>query len=427
MQNSNIKLIIIVSTLALVGLILTQLFWVMKAVQLAEKQYNHRIDMIMEDVINEMLGMNDSVIISPSEIAPGHTVMTKQTIFDAVDTARMRILLDKYAEYHQISENYEFAIIKTSNDSVIYATVPDFKQLPVKKIHKACLSCLWKSEYFHLSVYFPSQHNETIVEMSLWLVMSGMFIVVVIILITYIITTIIKQKKVSDIKNDFINNMTHEFKTPISTISLASEILLNADRESSAERLQKYSKIIYDENQRMRLQVERVLQAASLEKGDYEFKKSAFDIHQVIREAVRNLCFEICEERATVNYHLNAENHVIQADQMHMTNVMINLVDNALKYSKEKVTLNFYSSNVDSGINIGIEDDGIGMNHESLKHIFDKFYRVPTGNIHTIKGFGLGLYYVKNIIETHGGTISVKSEVNKGTRFDIFIPIDTPI
>ena len=157
MQRSNIKLIIIVSTLALVGLILTQLFWVMKAVQLAEKQYNHRIDMAMEDVINEMMGTSDSVIISHTEITPGKTVTLKKTIFDAVDTTQMRHLLDKYTEYHQVGKNYEFAIIKTSNDSVIYSTVPEFKKLPLKKIHKACLSCLWKTEYFHLSVYFPSR------------------------------------------------------------------------------------------------------------------------------------------------------------------------------------------------------------------------------------------------------------------------------
>jgi two-component system, OmpR family, phosphate regulon sensor histidine kinase PhoR len=409
------------------GLILTQLFWVMKAVQLAEKQYNHRVDMTLEDVINEMLGSSDSLIILSSKIEPGKTANQNLTIFDAVDTAQMRRLLDKYSEYHQLSKNYEYAIIKTANDSVIYSTIPDFRKLPHKKIHKACLSCLWKAEYFHLAVYFPSQRNQTIFEMSLWLIMSGMFLIIIIILITYIINTIIKQKKISEIKNDFINNMTHEFKTPISTISLAAEILLKADKESSTERLQKYSKIIYDENQRMRLQVDRVLQAASLEKGDYELRKSEFDIHQVIREAVRNLCFELCEERATVNYHLDAENHIIQADQMHMTNVMINLIDNAIKYSKEQVILNFSSVNVDSGINITIEDKGIGMNQDSLKHIFDKFYRVPTGNIHTVKGFGLGLYYVKNILEAHGGIIDVKSELNKGTRFDIYIPLDTPI
>jgi len=427
MQNSNIKLIIIVSALALTGLILTQLFWVMKALQLAERQYNHRVDMALEDVINEMLGNSDPLLLSGQKSLAGGTELQDITFFDVVDTSKMRTLLNKYSDYHKLDKSYEYAIVKTSNDSIIYSTTADFQHLTRKKIHKACLSCLWQNEYFHLAVYFPSQRNQTIVEMSIWLIMSTMFIIVVIILITYIITTIIKQKKVSEIKNDFINNMTHEFKTPISTISLAAEVLMQADHESSNERLQRYSKIIYDENQRMRLQVDRVLQVASLEKGDYELKKTAFDVHQVIKDSVRNLCFETCEERTTVNYHLDAKDHIINADQMHITNVMINLVDNAIKYSKEDVVLNFSSINSDSGITISIEDYGIGMSQENVKHIFDKFYRVPTGNIHTVKGFGLGLYYVKNIIESHGGNISAHSELNKGTRFDLFIPLDTPI
>jgi two-component system, OmpR family, phosphate regulon sensor histidine kinase PhoR len=427
LQNSNIKLIILVSALALTGLILTQLFWVMKAIQLYEKQYNHRVDMALDDVINDMLGKSDSLYLSDQPDLSGYTSIREIGFFDAVDTVKLRTLMDKYSDYHHLDKKYQFAIVKTSNDSIIYATTANFKHLNSKKIHKACLSCLWKNEYFHLAVYFPSQRNQTIIEMSLWLVMSTIFIIIVIILITYIITAIIRQKKISDIKNDFINNMTHEFKTPISTISLAAEVLLQADHKSSAERLRKYSKIIYDENQRMRLQVERVLQAASLEKGDYEFKKSEFDLHQVIKEAVRNLCFETCEDRTTVNYHLDAKDHIMYADQMHITNVMINLIDNAIKYSKENIVLNLYSRNLDSGIAISIEDNGIGMNQDELKHIFEKFYRVPTGNIHTIKGFGLGLYYVKNIIEAHGGSINVHSELNKGTRFDLFIPLDTPI
>jgi two-component system phosphate regulon sensor histidine kinase PhoR len=427
LQNSNIKLIILVSALALTGLILTQLFWVMKAIQLHEKQYNHRVDMALEDVITDMLGSSDTIYLSDQTDPASHTGVREVGFFDAVDTVRLRTLMDKYSDYHHLDKNYQFAIVKTSNDSIIYTTTSDFKHLESNKIHKACLSCLWKNEYFHLAVFFPSQRNQTIVEMSVWLGMSAVFIIIVIILITYIITAIIKQKKLSDIKNDFINNMTHEFKTPISTISLAAEVLLQADHKSSAERMRKYSKIIFDENQRMRLQVDRVLQAASLEKGDYELKKTEFDVHQVVRESVRNLCFEICEDRTTVHYHLDASDHIMNADQMHITNVMINLIDNAIKYSKENIILNLFSRNIDSGIVISIEDNGIGMSQEELKHVFEKFYRVPTGNIHTIKGFGLGLYYVRNIIEAHGGRINVHSEPDKGTRFDLFIPLDTPI
>lgn len=427
LNNSNIKLIILISALALSGLILTQLFWVMKAIQLSEKQYNHRVDMALEDVLTEMLGSSNTISLSEEKNPAGQISLHKTGFFDAVDTVKLKNLMKKYSEYHHLDSDYQYAIVLTSRDSIIHSSTPEFKYLKSKRIHKACLSCLWQNEYFHLAVYFPSQRNQAILEMSMWLIMSAMFIIIVIILITYIITTIIRQKKISDIKNDFINNMTHEFKTPISTISLAAEVLLQSDHKSSSERLLKYSKIIYDENQRMRIQVERVLQAASLEKGDYELKKTEFDVHRVIKEAVRNLCFETCEDRATVNYHLNADDHILNADQMHITNVMINLIDNAIKYSKENIVLNLASSNIDSGIAISIEDNGIGMSQDDLKHIFEKFYRVPTGNIHTIKGFGLGLYYVKNIIEAHGGSINVHSEPGKGTRFDLFIPLDAPI
>jgi two-component system phosphate regulon sensor histidine kinase PhoR len=427
MGRYSIKLIILIASLSLTGLVLTQLFWVIKAVELAEKQYDHRVNIAMDEVIEEMVRSNDTTLISSKNPYYNNSQKQKLTFFEVIDTVLIAKLIEKYIDYHNLDKDYEYAIVKTLDNSIIYSTTPEFENLLKKKLHKACLSCLWQEEYFHLALYFPSQRKEAILEMSMWLSLSGIFILIVIILFTYIITTIIRQKKLSDIKNDFINNMTHEFKTPISTISLASEVLLNADKESSAERLQRYSRIIFDENQRMRSQVDRVLQVASLEKGDYELKKTAFDIHKVIRETVQTLCFEKCEDRTSVNYHLDAENHILHADPMHMTNVIVNLVDNAIKYSNENIILNLYSRNQDGGLVISIEDHGIGMNHDALKHIFDKFYRVPTGNIHTVKGFGLGLYYVKNIIEAHGGRINVRSELNKGTRFDVYIPLDTPI
>jgi two-component system phosphate regulon sensor histidine kinase PhoR len=424
MRKYSIKLIILIASLSLTGLILTQLFWVVRAVQLAEKQYDHRVNIAMNEVIEELVRSNDTTLIANKNPYYNDHHKQKQTFFEVIDTSLMSMLIEKYIDYHNLDKQYEFAIVKTLDNSIIYATTPEFLNLTKRKVHKACLSCLWQEEYFHLALYLPSQRKEAIVEMSVWLSLSGMFILIVIILFTYIITTIIRQKKLSDVKNDFINNMTHEFKTPISTISLAAEVLLNADPKSSAERLQKYSRIIFDENQRMRLQVDRVLQVASL---DYELKKTEFDIHGVIRETVSNMCFEKCEDRSDIIFHLDAEKHIIHADQMHLTNVVVNLVDNAIKYSAEKVMLNLYTRNQDDGLVFSIEDHGIGMSQDSLKHIFDKFYRVSTGNIHTVKGFGLGLYYVKNIVEAHNGRISVRSELNKGTRFDIYIPLDTPI
>ena len=423
MRGVSIKLIIILSSLALIGLMLTQLFWVINAIQLAQKQFDHRVDMAIEDVMDELIDSNDSTLTSTKNIYYSDNTCAKTTLFEVLDTILIGILLDKYIDYHSLDQNYEFGIVKSSNDSVIFASTEEFDRLLEKKVYKTCLSCLWKEEYFHLAVHFPEQRNQTIIGMLMWLILSGMFILIVIILFTYIITTIIKQKKISEVKNDFINNMTHEFKTPISTISLAAEVLLNAEPESSLERIQKYSRIIFDENQRMRAQVDRVLQVASLDKGDFELTKTDFDVHKLIRETVQNLCFEKCEESTTVKYSLDAEKYIIHADQMHINNIVVNLVENAIKYSNENRVINISSFNEDGHFIFSVEDNGVGMSQDTLKHIFEKFYRVPTGNIHTVKGFGLGLYYVKNMVEAHGGWIHVKSELKKGTKFDISLPI----
>jgi len=423
MQRISIRIVIILSSLALIGLILTQLFWVINALQLSEKQYDHRVDMAIDDVMEELVYSNDSSVYSSSNLYYDKPSNQKTTLFEVLDTVLIAKLITKYVDYHNLDHNFEFAIVRTSNDNIIYATSVEFEQYQRKKIYKACLSCIWKEEYFHLAIHFPSQRQQAFVEMSLWLILSSMFILVVIILFTYIITAIIKQKKLSEMKNDFINNMTHEFKTPISTISLASEVLLNADPESSLERIQKYSKIIFDENIRMRTQVDRVLQVASLDMGDVELKKSDFDFHGLIKDTVQTLCFEKCEERTTVNYHLDAEKHLLTGDRMHITNIVVNLVENAIKYSDINRVINISTNNDNGDIVFSVEDNGIGMNQDEVKHIFDKFYRVPTGNIHNVKGFGLGLYYVKSMVEAHGGHIDVKSELKKGTKFDVQLPL----
>ncbi len=425
MQRSHIIIIILFTSISLVGLTITQSFWVWNALNLGEKQHDHRIDMALEEVINEIVNANDPDIVF-SERPVRKSSCEEITFFSVIDTVLLTKLLNKYIDYHRLGNDFEYAIVKTSNDSIIHASTPLISKSMKKKAHKACLSCLWKEEYFHIEVYFPSQRKEVLVEMSAWLVLSGIFILIVIFTFLYIINTIIRQKKLSEIKNDFINNMTHEFKTPISTISLAAEVLLHADTDSSHERIRKYSKIIFDENTRMRAQVERVLQIARLDRDEFSLCKSEFDLHQLVRDTVQNFCFEQCEDETTVNYHLDAERYNLNADEMHIRNVIINLVDNAIKYSTNGTRINIYTRNRDDGITLSIEDNGIGMSHEAMRHIFDKFYRVPTGNIHNVKGFGLGLYYVKNMVDAHGGKIEVNSEPNKGSRFDVYLPLDTP-
>ncbi len=426
MQKSHIIIVILFASVALVGLTVTQSFWIVRAINLTEKQHDHRIDMALEDVLNEMGAANNTNLIksgNPKYTASGQ----EKTYFEVIDTVLLANLLGKYIDYHRLDQNYEYAIVQTDSDSIMYASAKLIPKSLMKNAHKLCLSSLWKKENTHLAVFFPSQRKEVLVDMSMWLIFSGIFILIIVFLFLYIISTIIRQKKISEIKNDFINNMTHEFKTPISTISLASEVLLNSGTASSSERINKYSKIIYDENLRMRGQVERVLQVAKLDKGEFNLRKSEFNLHQLIRETVQNLCIERCEEQTTVNYHLDAGDYEMSADEMHIRNVVVNLVDNAIKYSSSGAFINIYTRNINEGIVFSIEDHGIGMSSDTVKHIFDKFYRVPTGNIHNVKGFGLGLYYVKNMVSAHGGYIEVHSEPNRGSRFDVFLPLDAPV
>jgi two-component system phosphate regulon sensor histidine kinase PhoR len=426
MQKSRITIIILAASISLIGLTITQSSWVWNAVKLVQEQHDHRVDMALKEVIDGMVNATEaeySKSLNPfySEAHP------KITFFEVIDTSLLASLLIQYIDYHKLDPDYEYAILKTSNDSIIYSSADVIPKSLKKNCLKACLSCLWKEEYFHLEVYFPSQYKAVLVEMSVWLIFTAIFILIIVFSFMYIVNTVIKQKKLSEIKNDFINNMTHEFKTPISTISLASEVLLHADAAASPERIEKYARIIYDENIRMRGQVDRVLQVARLDKDEFSLTKSEFDLHQLVKETVKNLCFEKCEEQTTLHYQLRADDHVLNADEMHIKNVVTNLVDNAIKYSMNGTTLNIGTRNRQEGIVLSIEDNGIGMSKEELKHIFDKFYRIPTGNIHNVKGFGLGLYYVKNMVDAHGGEIHVTSEINKGSRFDIYLPLDTPI
>ena len=426
MQKSQITIIILAVSISLVGLTITQCSWVWNAINLVQEQHDHRVDMALEEVIDGMVNANDSEL-NRSESPFYSDAQPKITLFEVIDTTLLASLLMQYIDYHKLDPDFEYAIVKTSNDSIIYSSSGIIPKSLKKDCHKACLSCLWKEEFFHLEVYFPSQRKVVLVEMSVWLIFTAIFFLILVFTFMYIINTIIKQKKLSEIKNDFINNMTHEFKTPISTISLASEVLLHTNADASPERIKKYLKIIYDENIRMRGQVDRVLQVARLDRDEFSLTKSEFDLHQLVKNTVQHICFDKCEEVTTVNYHFDADQFILNADEMHIKNVVTNLVDNAIKYSNNGTSLDIKTNNKQEGILLSIEDNGIGMSKETIKHIFDKFYRVPTGNIHNVKGFGLGLYYVKNMVDAHGGHIEVKSEINKGSRFDIYLPLDTPI
>jgi two-component system phosphate regulon sensor histidine kinase PhoR len=397
------------------------MFWVRKALNLAQKQFDHRVDMALDDVLSEL---KDSSGIKYSD--PGSESLDNESapvdFFDAIDTVRLFKLLEKYIHYHSLNERFVYQLVKTSNDSVMY----QYGEIPRKKsrlkIYKACLYCVYKKDYYHLELFFPDRTRQTLAGTYNWLGFSIAFLVIIILIFYYTIYTIIKQKKISEMRDDLLNNVTHEFKTPISTISLASEVLINSGDKVSRERTLKYARIIYDENSRMQYQVDKVLQMAAMDRGEISLDLSLINMNQLIKNVVDNLCLEHCNREVNLMYHLDSIRDQINADAVQISNVITNLVNNALKYSPGKPEIIISSQDEKNSFVFSVEDKGIGIPRENIRHIFEKFYRVPKGNVHNAKGFGLGLYYVKTVVDAHKGRIQVESEPEKGTRFDVYLP-----
>jgi len=301
----------------------------------------------------------------------------------------------------------------------------------LKKIAQHLMSTPYKIELFQadglrtpgqLMVYFPGVKNH--LRGSIWRMLTAAVVFTVIILFCFIYTiqVIFTQKKVSEIKNDFLNNMTHEFKTPIATISLATDSIENPRILGNDDKVKRFVGIIRQENRRMNKQVERVLQMALLDKKDVQMRWKQIDLNSIIEEAVETLSLQVERKDGQIRTNLGNAAVVIEGDETHITNVIHNLLDNANKYSYETPDITISTASTATGIEVSVKDNGIGMTKDAVKHIFDKFYRVPTGNVHNVKGFGLGLSYVKAIVDAHKGKISVKSELGKGSEFTIYLP-----
>ncbi len=274
----------------------------------------------------------------------------------------------------------------------------------------------------HLMVNFPNEQSFMLKKMWSILASAFLFIGIVIFCFTFAVNTILKQKKMSDMTKDFINNMTHEFKTPIATVSLACQAMQDPDIQQLPNQMNRYMGMIREENDRLGQQVEKVLQIARLDREDFKLNITEVDVHQSIKKAIRNIQIQVEKRGGILNTNFQATEAHIQADEMHLTNMIINLLDNANKYSPESPEIMVQTQSNDRGVKVMISDKGQGISKEMLNKVFDKFYRVPTGNVHNVKGFGLGLSYVKTMVDAHQGEIQVKSEPTKGSTFTLFFP-----
>ena len=350
----------------------------------------------------------------------------QKQISNRVEKEQIDKMLKDQLQMKGIDIDYEYAVVDRGINHVIFR---DYQPNDEKEVLLSDFSIkLFPNDFTggqnYLTIFFPDQTGFLIKDIWLTLTSSVFLVLLIIFCFAYAIFAIIRQKKLSEIKNDFINNMTHEFKTPISTVSLACEALQDKDIQKNESFIAKYVEAIRDENRRLGHQVEKVLQMATLDKKEYRLKLEELDIHQIVDKALSHVNIQIEKRGGSIHKNLIASNNIIISDDVHLTNIIYNLLDNANKYSPDKPEIEIDTEDHHQGLLIRISDKGIGMTKEAIDKIFDRFYRIPTGNIHDIKGFGLGLTYVKTILLALGGHIKVKSTPGKGSSFEIILPLN---
>lgn len=450
MSNKNLRTVIILGIASILSILTIQFFWIKKNIQfqetniaiqnkqdsLSQVQFGDQVTIALKKVADEIQRINQQ----PGDLYGNVKQLTSNyftvELQDTLHPFLLELLLKHQFYDHNITEDFQYGIYDCFSDSIVYGDYIRFEgdsaftNAGNNNDHELNqkLQLKLNSDLHYFSVVFPKIENvsldELLNDVTPWYYMFAI-ILFVLVFFGFSISVIFKQKKLSEIKNDFINNMTHELKTPIATIGISSETLMNLNPDNSKDKLLRYASIIYKENKRLESQVERVLNVANLDKSEINLNMTVFDIHEIIEEAKENFEFNQLEEHGgVIKIDLAAQDSILQADLVHITNIVNNLLDNAIKYCDKVPNILVSTQNHKGKVVVNFKDNVKGISRDNLKYIFDKFYRVPTGNLHDVKGFGLGLFYVKTILEELNGSIQVKSVLGKGSEFIITLPIN---
>jgi two-component system phosphate regulon sensor histidine kinase PhoR len=433
-------IITVLILLSLLGIIFFQILWIKGAMETQEQKFNEHVsmatyqaseDLMSDDKENLLPGNKNNDVMFPSNKL--QLEFFRPTVSQRFTKDEIQDIIRKAFDKQSLRDvPFEFAISSTSvigdeiqsdNFFKLYSDSSNNKNhvVPLESPNSNLSEGISPQEL--LIVIVPNVRSFIWKSMTLFIIGAILFTIIIISAFFFTIRALLKQKKLSEIKSDFINNMTHEFKTPLATISLAVDALKNEKVVNDKEKTEYFTNIIKQENKRMNKQVETILQAALLDKQEVQLKLSRLHANDLIRSALNNITLQVEEKKGTLEAKLDATKDSIMADEVHFTNLVSNLLDNAVKYSKENLKIKVSTQTLGKQFKIRIEDNGIGMNRETLSRIFEKFYRAHTGNIHNVKGFGLGLSYVKTMVDAHHGTIKAESVPGRGSIFTILIPL----
>jgi two-component system phosphate regulon sensor histidine kinase PhoR len=415
MKPNRTWLLVTISSAALLMVLVIQVTWIFRTAKIKEELFNEKAGMVLSRTTEALHSDTETCrkieACIDTDSPAGSTVKLGKQEIHKIDS-----LFRHYLRFYNVHIGYSFVVAKPGfasterNDGFagyIYHTSPDN---------------VTGSNEIELKLIFPEKRQYIIAEMGPLFIASVVLILVVLVLFWRTILSLMREKKIAEHTTEFLNNMTHEFKTPLTNIALAARMLLKDPSARQGDKATHYTGIILEENEKLRIQVEQVLSMSALERGEIPLQKAKLDVHTLLEESLKSIGIQLEHLLGNVTLSLDAGKCVVMGDRTHLANAMSNLFDNAIKYSGGKPSLSVKTCNIGHNLIVMVSDKGIGIEKEYQKNVFDKYFRVPTGDVHDVKGFGLGLAYVKKIVELHGGTIELDSEKGKGTTFKMAIP-----
>lgn len=438
-MKRTLPLIVILISISLLGLVVLQVSWVKNILEVRRGQILSKVDeagvAVSADLSRAMytlpgkrsllkrFGIGSDLSMRLLKTPSVAEKFSKKDIEEKIHQAlkgsgieRVDVefaIINMYGNAEMVSGNFAQKFYDTTHNKLrFYAIIPE-----------SLVELDAMNSYENLALIVPD-FNVQVWESLRWVIVGAVVFMLIIFAAFYItLSALLNQKKLSEIKSDFINNMTHELKTPLATIALAVDAVRNEKVQSNKEKLDYFTSIIKEENVRMNKHVETILQSALMDRQELRLQPVEIDVHLLLHSLADNYELQLADKQGSIEWKLNAANHIVEADETHFTNMLSNLLDNAIKYSKEQLLIRVSTHSTHKHMVIRIDDNGIGMNKETVKRIFEKFYRAHTGNVHNVKGFGLGMSYVKSVIDAHKGRIKVDSTIGKGSSFIVEIPL----